>query len=180
MIFNRTNETINAIWNTTAGGDSSPAVSGDSTGTYWPTEPAYAVFDNDFTSSYTNHGNCNYTWASMTCGENTGLYLTLDSGPLTLVAFYFVTNLSDQNRDPLTITMEGSDLHGSVLTRGSSWTLIYNGSTGITDGLEGATMGTIQILTNSPMQFSSYRLLVTSTLGYDTCVSYAEFVIIGY
>ena len=179
-IFNRTNDTIQAIWNTTAGGDSTPAISGYSTGTYWPSQPPAAAFDNNFTSEYTNHGNCNYTWFSFTCGKNTGLYFTLDSGPFIFVAFYFVTNVDTTARDPLTITIEGSNQNASALILGSSWVLIYNDSTGLTNDPGRSTMGAMQTLPNSPVFFTSYRLLVTSQRGYATCTSYSEFVIIGH
>jgi hypothetical protein len=178
--FNHTNETIYAIWNTTAGGSSSPAVSGYSMGSYWPTEPPEAAFDNNLTTDYTSYGNCNYTWALITCGKNTGLYLTLNSGPLILVAFYFVTNKDFPVRDPRTTTIEGSNMDESALTLGSSWTLIYIGSTGVMNDPGRSNMGTIQIIPNFQMRFASYRLLVTSKRGNATCVSYGEFLMIGY
>jgi hypothetical protein len=116
----------------------------------------------------------------ITCGEDTGLYLTLNSGPLALVAFYFGTNNYSPLRDPLTITIEGSNFNQTALTFGFSWTLIYNGSTGLTKDPGRSTMGIIQILPNFPIPFASYRLLVTSKRGNGTCASYSEFVIIGY
>jgi hypothetical protein len=116
----------------------------------------------------------------ITCGQNTGLYLTPNSGPLLLVAFYFVTNNYRRARDPLTITIEGSNMNESALTLGSSWTLIYNGSAGLTNDPGRSNMGTIQMIPNSSIRFASYRLLVTSKSGNDTCTSYSEFVIIGY
>jgi hypothetical protein len=81
----------------------------------------------------------------MTCGENTGIYLTLNSGPFTLVAFYFVTGGYSQLRDPLTITIEGNQ---AALTLGSNWKLIYNGSTGLKNDPGRSTMGIIQTLPN--------------------------------
>jgi hypothetical protein len=180
QVFNRTNETIYAIWNTTAGGNSSPSNSSYyEIGAYWPTEPPEAAVDGNITTIYTNHGTCNITIWLITCGDNTGLYLTLNDGPFTLIAFYFYTNDLDSERDPLTITIEGSNLNGSALTLGSSWTLIYNGSSGLTSDPGRSAMGTLQILPNASIPFNSYRLLVTSKRGIETCTSYAEFVLIG-
>ncbi len=169
-----------AVWNTTAGGNSTPAVSGDYTGTYWPSQPPQNAFDNNITTEYTNHGSCNYTTGSLTCGTNTGLYLTFNSGPMTLIVFYFITDVDLSERDPMTITIEVSNLNRSAFTLGSSWTLIYNGSSGLTQTLGRSTMGMKQIVSNVSIPFASYRLLATSKRGIQASVSYSEFVIIGY
>jgi hypothetical protein len=155
-------------------------VSGYSNTNYYPQEPPVAVFDNNFTTVFTSYGICNITWVSTTCGQNTGLYLTLNSGPIILAAFYIGTNNYSSQRDPMTITIEGSNLNGSVLTLGSSWTLIYNGTTGLTPNPGRAILGPLQTLPSFSMRFASYRLLVTSKRGNDTCVSYSEFVMLGY
>ena len=166
------------MWNTTAGGDSLPSPSGDSIGTYWSSEPPKAAFDNNLTSRYTNHGRCNVTEANIQCGEGTGVYFTFDDGPVLLKAFYFITAPFRPARDPLTITMEGSNGNRSVLTRGSSWALIYNDVTGLENITERSARGTIQMLPNLSTLFSSYRLLVTSKRDNETSTSYAEFVMI--
>jgi hypothetical protein len=180
QIFKYTNETVYAIWNTTAGGNSLPAVPGRSTGMYYPSEPPAAAFDNNTATDFTSYGSCNFSMMSTSCGQKTGLYLTLNSGPITLVAFYIGTNGFSAQRDPAIITIEGSNLNGSVLTHGSSWTLIYNGTTGLTIDPGRSTLGPLQILPSFSMRFASYRLLVTSKRGNETCVSYSEFVLIGY
>jgi hypothetical protein len=86
------------------------------------------------------------------------------------------------NRDPITITLEGSNATGGVaLTLGSSWPLIYNGSTGInsTSAPGRATYVTQQNFSNT-IPYASYRLLVTLQRGNDTAVQYSESQIIGY
>ena len=181
-MFPYSNQTVHSIWNTTAGGDSTPAVSGYTTGTYYPTEPPKHAFDGNFSSDYTNHGMCNtsITTASITCGEKTGIYLTLPSGPIIPMAFYMVTNSYALTRNPATITVEGSRLNGSALTNGSSWTLIYNGATGLQYIPTRATIGPIQIFPTFPMPFASYRFLITSKNGIETSTSFAELRLIGY
>jgi hypothetical protein len=139
------------------------------------------MFDGNLTSVYTNYENCNTgsSTISITCGKNTGLYLTLNSEPFILVAFSIGTVPTYSTRDPLTITIESSNLTGSALTLGSSWTLIYNGSSGLTLDPGRATMGPLQILPKFSIQFTSYRLLVTSKKDNDTCTSYSEAALFG-
>ena len=177
-IFTRTNESVYGVWNTTAGRDSLPSTVGNGVGEYWPRETPSNAIDNNITSIYTNHGVCNFTLYGTSCGENTGFYATLSTGPIILNAFYFITLPFSSNRDPLTITIEGSNQNSSLLTFGSSWTLIYNGSTGLTINPGRSAKGTTQILQNLPAAFASYRVLITSKRGIDTSTSYAEFVII--
>ncbi len=57
QIFKRTTEKVYAIWNTTAGGDSTPSQAGDGTGTYSYSQPPEAAMDDSVLTEYTNHGN---------------------------------------------------------------------------------------------------------------------------
>lgn len=166
------------MWNTTAGGDSVRSLPGSHMGTYWRSQPPEAAFDGNISSCYTNHGRCNATEEDPTCGEDTGVYFTFDNGSVVLKAFYFITQPSFSARDPLTITIEGSNENNSLLTRGSSWTLIYNDVTGLANVSARSTRGTVQILPNLSTAYASYRLLVTSKKGNQTCTSYSEFVMI--
>jgi len=173
--------TVYPIWNTTAGGNSSPSVAGTYLGTYWPTQPPAAAVDDNLTTEYTNHGNCNRSVSieSITCGTNTGLYFTLPSEPMIPVGFSFGTNTQYSQRDPLTITIEGSNLNGSALTLGSSWTLVYNGNSGLLSDPGRSAWGTFQTLASVSISFQSFRVLVTSKRGVQTCTSYSEFSLIG-
>jgi hypothetical protein len=181
QIFNRTTEKVYAIWNTTAGGDSTPSPPGDFTGTYWPTEPPEAALDGNVTSEYTNHGGCDSgPGNSVECGSNTGFYLTLAVRRFTLVSFRIATNIGAITRDPLMITIEGSNYNESELTFGKSWTLIYNGTTGLTSYFARAYFGDLQSVSGLSMPFTSYRLLVTSKRGQSNCVSYSEFRMMGF
>ncbi|CAF1461287.1 unnamed protein product [Adineta ricciae] len=133
QIFKRTTEKVFAIWNTTVGGDSTPSLSSGSIGTYWSTEPSENALDGNISTEYTNHGICNSeSPLSFQCGLNTGLYLTLEVKQATLIGFQIGTNKGWSYRDPLTITIEGSNSNKSELTLGKSWILIYNGTTGLT------------------------------------------------
>ena len=172
-------DNLQAIWNTTAGGDSLPSTPGWTTGTYWPSEPANDLFDGNLSTPYTNHGMCNSSASSRTleCGENTGLYLTLKNTSIVLAAFLVGTNNWLSSRDPLTFTVEGSNLHGTALTLGTSWTLIYNGSSGLVPDPGLARLGTLVLLDNPSMSFGSYRFLTTSKRGIGTSMSYSELLL---
>lgn len=175
------NETIYGIWNTIAGGNSSPSSNGNGVGNYFPSEEPNNILDRNISTKYTNFGYCNvsFTTSSFTCGVNTGFYLTLQRGAMTLVGMRFVTALSMHERDPLTMTVEGSNQAPSALTLGSSWTLIYNGSTGLVSDPGRGNNGIIQNFSNS-ISYSSYRVLVTSVRNFTYATQYAEVELIGY
>ena len=80
-------------------------------------------------------------------------------GSSLLLDLQFCTGNDLQNRDPFTITIEGSNQAPSLLTLGSSWTLIYNGSTGLQPFTNRYTCGAILSVPNNSVWYSSYRIL---------------------
>jgi hypothetical protein len=143
--------------------------------------PAQA-FDQSTSTKYVNFGVCNSTYGSnlITCGQNTGLYLTSQQGSLLLVAFRFWTADSYPLRDPMNITIEGSNQSQSALVLGSSWTLIYSGSSGLDIDPGRRSFGQMQWLSNNTVRYSSYRLLILSKRGTGNFVQYSEFELFGY
>ena len=139
------------------------------------------LFDGHLTSAYTNHGYCDYTGSpTLLCGINTGFYVQLNDGPFTLVGFFICSEDSDPERDPLIFTIEGSDADESSNVYGSSWTLIYDGSTGLDLDPGRNTYGALQLITSASVPFKSYRFLVKSVRGTPTCASYTELVMLIY
>lgn len=116
-------------------------------------------------------------------GIGTGFLVIPSISSSTLACgLLFATAKDNPHRDPITVTLEGSNATNvTTLDHGSSWTLIYNGSTGINEtshpGFE--TNGTVQIFENTK-RFSSYRLLITSQRGIADAVQYSEARIMGY
>ncbi|CAF1454736.1 unnamed protein product, partial [Adineta ricciae] len=106
----------------TTGGNSLAAYSGYQPGSYWPTQPAVNIFDGNLTTEFTSHGVCNISLYLSRCGQNTGFYFTPQSGSMILAGFRLGTNIHSSLRDPLLMTIEGSNSSGSSLTSGSSWT----------------------------------------------------------
>lgn len=117
--------------------------------------------------------------SSLDCGVNTGFYLTLQTGAVLLSAMRICTATSLSQRDPMTMTVEGSNQTAATLTLGSSWTLIYNGSTGLTSDPGRGNYGLTQTFSNS-ISYSSYRILITSVRNFTYTVQYAEVELIGY
>ncbi|CAF1648371.1 unnamed protein product [Adineta ricciae] len=178
QIFNRTDEVVYAIWNTSAGDNSTPSSAGGGIGQYWPSEPPEAALDGNLRTEYTNYG-CADERFNITSGMYTGFYFTIKSVSFRLMKFCMGTNVQEAKRDPMTITIEGSNNDQSELLLGKSWTSIYSGSSGLTKSLQRSSYGTKQTVATNVASFRSYRLIVTSTRGKHNSVSYSEFVMMG-
>ena len=138
------------------------------------------MFDSNTITIYSAYGACNYYTILTSCGEKTGLYLSLARGTSLLVAFrYYFAASASSLIDPMTVTIEGSNQVASALLSGSSWTLIYSGSSGL-DYIGLGQSGTEQWLFNNTIWYSSYRILVTSKRGVGNLVSYSELQLLGY
>ncbi|CAF4337407.1 unnamed protein product, partial [Adineta steineri] len=166
--------TIYAVWNVSAGLNSLRATAGTSMGQYWYTESPQNVFDGNLTSGICSYGRCNYIYDADDCGQNTGLYATAQNGAFILSGFRIAAGHLNRNRDPLLITIEGSNLAGSTLTLGSSWTLIYSGTSGLSIDPGRNAFGQTQVIANNNLAFASYRILIIRKHGYDTCVGISE------
>jgi len=73
------------------------------------------------------------------------------------------------------ITIEGSNQLSSLLNYGSSWSLIYNGTSGLDIDPDRYSFGKVIWITNNTIRYSSYRLLVQHKLGEGNFVQYSEF-----
>ncbi len=144
--------------------------------------PKYAL-DNNTATKYVNFGSggcigCPYALY----GVNTGFYVVPSTcNPTVARGLLFATGNDEPNRDPITVTLEGSNARDNAsLQMGSSWTLIYSGQTGISLSVDPGreTYGTSQSF-NNVLSFLSYRLLVTSQRGPDIAGQYSEVQIIG-
>ena len=153
---------------------------GSSKGNYNTNEGPLAVFDGIVATNYNSFGSCNLTVSALDCGEKTGFYVTLKSGPTLLRAFHFRAGHYSAKRDPLTVTVEGSNQDSALLTFGSSWSLVYQGSTGLDVDPGREKFGRVQMIANNSNWYLSYRLLVTTKKGAEVGVEYAEMQFFGY
>ncbi|CAF0781426.1 unnamed protein product [Adineta ricciae] len=176
------NATVYGIWNTSASHDSYPSSPGTSTGNYFPTQGPTKLFDGFLFTKYINYGACNVTqgYSLTQCGQNTGVYLSPQQGPSLLLAFRLATPNSYPERDPLVVTIEGSNHPFSELTLGSSWTLIYNGSSGLDIDPGRKTWGVTISIQNNTIWYSSYRFLVVSKRSTGQFVQYSELDLLTY
>ena len=149
---------------------------------YAPNEIPANVFDSNLNTKYTSFGSCynDYMDSGSSCGLNTGLHFTIEPNPVLLTAFRFATANDVPERDPMTITIEGSNATGSDLFLGSSWSLIYNGSTGLGSTTARFTFGTMQQVSNNGARYSSYRFLATSKRSNSNTVQYSTLELYGY
>lgn len=176
-----TNETAYPVWNTSVGRDSTPATVGTNVGNFYPGEIASYAFDNTTGTKYTNFGVCALSATlSSSCGLNTGIYVTPQRGPSSLFILQFCTANDLPDRDPFTITIEGSNQPSSSLTLGSSWALLYNGTTGLQTHTTRFECGPVLPVSNNSNWYSSYRVLVTSIRGNEVATQYSELRLMGY
>ncbi len=107
--------------------------------------------------------------------------LTLKRGISLLASIRFCAAPSLPERDPMTITIEGSNQpSSSALLLGSSWNLIYNGSSGLNSDPGRTSFGMTQTIPNNVLWYNSYRLLITSKRNISNAVQYSEVQLFGY
>jgi hypothetical protein len=168
------------VWNTTTGQNSITATAGYNMGNYVPVETPTFAFDRNVSTKYLSFGICNDSTWKIDCGLNTGFYLTPKRGSSLLMIIQICTANDYENRDPLTMTVEGSNQTSSALTIGSSWSLIYNRTSGLGSSTNRHTYGLKIPIANNSIWYSSYRLLITSKYGIENSVQYSEIELRGY
>ncbi|CAF4519900.1 unnamed protein product, partial [Rotaria sp. Silwood2] len=165
---------VSAIWNTKVGRNSYLASIGYGKGKMASKETVSNIFDHTIHTEYRSFGSGSTNTRSLKTGLNTGFYITLNAGICIVNRFQFTTTTSHPKRDPIMVTLEGSNADKSLLTLGSSWTLIYNGLSGLEIDPGRGKTGVFQKFNNS-QPYRSYRLLVVLKRGVESGVHYSEF-----
>lgn len=137
------------------------------------------IFDQNISTRYTSFGSSSANVSSIRSGINTGFYVTIDVSICIITGFRFTTAIDQPKRDPIRITLEGSNADNSSLIFGKSWTLIYNGSSGLDIDPGRGKAGSLQQFNNS-QHYRSYRILVVSKRNSDSGVHYSEFEFYGH
>jgi hypothetical protein len=114
------------------------------------------------------------------CGVNTGFYVYSDRPASLLVAFRFQAADNYPDRDPIDMTIEGSNQNVSALLLGSSWRLIYNGTSGLDVTPARRTLGPTIWLSDNVIWYTSYRILILSKRNVGNTVQYSELELLGY
>ena len=168
-----------AVWNTVAGGISTPASSASSgQGTYGTSQGADKVFDSKLSTVFLSRGTT--TGASDTvAGVKTGFYVTVAQCQPVLMGFIFGNANGYANSDPLTVTVEGTNCADLTRCPSTSWISLYSGSTGLDTVTSSPAYGYYQSFSNS-VSYASYRFLITSKRGSSTEVAYSEVQLYGH
>jgi hypothetical protein len=151
---------------------STAATAGGGSGNAYPTAegPANSI-DNNQGNKYLNFQQ-----------SGAGLITTINTnGPqASLTGFRFSTGNDAAERDPATITIEGTNSPNAVTTLNSTWTSIYSGVSGLATDPGRNTFGSQVNFAASPA-FSSYRVLITSvrTPGTANSFQFGELELIG-
>jgi len=169
------NDILQGLWDTIVGGDGTIATPGNGKGNYIPAEGPPNAFDGSCNNKFLSFGYCSEqsTW-TLECGANTGFTVTLASGAAVMKSFQVCTGNDRPDRDPEVITLEGTNSTGSDLLLGSSWTLIYNGPSGLEIDPGRNQLGRIIRFRYNDIAYSSYRLLVQEKRGVEYCTQLGE------
>ncbi|CAF1671719.1 unnamed protein product, partial [Adineta ricciae] len=106
-------------------------------------------------------------------------YLELQRGSTLVTGMQICTANDFAGRDPFKMSLEGSNQSGTNLILGTSWTLIYHGTTGLQADPGRFNCGTVRTINNTAW-YSSYRFLVSDTRENLNTVQYSEVRLYGY
>ena len=111
-------------------------------------------------------------------GVNTGLAILPGSGASVVTGFRLATANDLPRRDPLEITLEGSNDPDATKAGGSGYVVIYEGTSGLdNDPGRGKWGETLSINNTTP--YKSYRILVTKTRAAADGTQFAEVELLG-
>ncbi|CAF1655938.1 unnamed protein product, partial [Adineta ricciae] len=176
------NGSVNSVYDTYVGGNSNAATPGRASGQYIATESPEQVCDDTLSTKYLSFGACEEGAKydnDHGCGLHTGFYFELASGPTLVNGLTICTANDYSERDPTVVSLEGSNLTGGNLTLGKSWTLLYNGSSGIVVDPGREQCGSIIVFSNTK-EYKSYRFLVSGKRHRSDCVQYSELYLYIY
>ncbi|HRI16803.1 MAG TPA: PEP-CTERM sorting domain-containing protein, partial [Verrucomicrobiota bacterium] len=102
---------------------------------------------------------------------NTGFIVSVSLDSIPLTGFQFTTANDATERDPLTISIEGTfATDPASAAAGASWVSIYNGPSGLSSTLGRRVAGEIISVDNTD-PYNTYRLLVTTVRNSATANS---------
>ncbi|CAF1691577.1 unnamed protein product, partial [Adineta ricciae] len=129
--------------------------------------------DGNLKTKYVSFGECRQGGNQKYCGLNTGFYFELERG-LTLINGIRICTANDcRERDPMIVSLEGSNQSETNLTLGISWTLLYNDTSGLENITARNVCGLPQLFNNT-IEYKSYRFLVHARQNRSDCVQYSE------
>ncbi|CAF1111858.1 unnamed protein product [Adineta ricciae] len=165
---------VYGVYNTPVGANSTEAKPGKSSGKYIPRESPDKACDGMVSTKYLSFGSCGEPRREyINCGANTGFYLELEQGSTLVNGLKICTGDDAPERDPMLVSLEGSNMTETDLTFGSSWTLLYNGASGLHADPGRKQCGHILYFNNTE-EYTSYRFLVSDIRKPAYCCQYSE------
>ncbi|MGA3170097.1 MAG: glycoside hydrolase family 95 protein [Chthoniobacteraceae bacterium] len=161
------------IKNTVAGNPNILAVAGDFGGD-GNEQLASNAIDGDLSTKYFNKAH----EGSGQGGINSGLVVLPGMGNSIVTGFRMATADDMPNRDPVEITLEGSNDPDAVKAGGKGFTLIYQGPSGLDQTLDRGHWGETVSFKNT-QAYEAYRLLITRTRGDAEATQFAEMELLG-
>ena len=156
------------------------ATPGTGVGNYIPNEMPQCALDQKSRTKYTSFGGCSQGLADHDCGTDTGFYVTPQQGATLLLAIQFTTANDYSARDPMSITIEGSNATSSALMFGASWSLVHSVFTDLEIDPGRQTDGPFVCLPKNEVWYTSYRILISAVRSITDCVQYSEVKLFGY
>jgi hypothetical protein len=166
-------DAIQGIKLTMKGGPTTFTVNGDYGGDGTQEPPANAL-----DGSPANKYFCHAQNETKDPGVDTGLLITpkIGSSIVTALQFYTANDMAD--RDPLTVTLEGSSDPQAVTEGFKDFRLIYEGTSGLDLDPDRGNAG-LQISFTNSNAYKTYRLLITKTRAKTDATQYGEVILFG-
>jgi lysophospholipase L1-like esterase len=111
-------------------------------------------------------------------GVDTGLLITPKMGASVVTGIQFYTGNDMPGRDPISITLEGSNDSAASRAGCKNFTLIYEGKSGLDADPDRGNAG-LQINFPNDAAYKTYRLLITKTRATTAATQYGEVILIG-
>ncbi|HTJ79365.1 MAG TPA: glycoside hydrolase family 95 protein [Rariglobus sp.] len=154
---------VSAVKNTVKGGPNAPVDAGDSS----DQEQVGKILDGDTHSKHYNKA------------ENTGFVVSPGLGASIVTGIRFATGNDSPERDPLTITIEGSNTPGATKPGATGFSILYEGPSGL-ENQSGRTQWGQPISFKNTTVYKSYRVLIEKTRGgQGTGAQYSEVELLG-
>jgi hypothetical protein len=166
-------DALQGVKQTVKGGPTTFTMDGDYGGDGTQEPPANAL-DGDPASKYF----CHVQNGTKAPGVDTGLLITPKMGSSIVTGLEFYTGSDMPDRDPMTVTLEGSNDPKAATEGFKDFTLIYEGTSGLDSEPDRGKAGT-QVNFSNSTAYKTYRLLITKTRSTTDATQYGEVIFYG-
>jgi hypothetical protein len=168
-------DTIAPLKQTTKGRSNVLAVTGDFGGSTSNDEQVANAIDGDPGTKYFNKAQND----GGSAGIDTGFAVTPHLGATVVTGIQFATANDVPDRDPIVITLEGSNDKDADQAKGNGFTLIYKGPCGLTNDPGRKSWGQVIAFANT-QSYKTYRVLISQVRVDNTdATQYGEVKLVG-